>query len=158
MATADRPVLDDAELRRVESAFLHIVKSVMNASHRAGGGLDRAAYVTLVYLERHGTVRLTELASLLSVDGSTVSRQVRNLEDLSLLQRTEDPADRRASVIALTDIGRDELNRQRAARWAGISYALAAMPQLRRERILDLFDELAGATEAPVEVRARAAR
>ena len=158
MTTAQPPVLDDAELRRVESAFLHIVKSVMNASHRAGGGLDRAAYVTLVYLERHGTVRLTELASLLAVDGSTVSRQVRNLEDLSLVQRAEDPVDRRASVIALTDVGREELNRQRAARWAGVSYALAAMPKLRRERILDLFDELAGATDLPCDSRAKATR
>lgn len=126
---------------------------MLNGSHRLKGGLDRAGYVTLVCLERNGTVRLTELATLLQLDSSTVSRQVRALEDAGLVERAEDPGDRRANVIALTDIGHTELNRQRAARWAGISLALAEMPVTRRARILDLFDELSAAVDQPTESR-----
>src|SRR3954471_2226563 len=68
--------------------------------------VDRAAYLTLSRLHDHGTSRMSDLAAILCLDLSTVSRQVRSLEDLGLIGRTSDPEDRRAYVLEPTESGR----------------------------------------------------
>jgi DNA-binding MarR family transcriptional regulator len=68
--------------------------------------VDRAAYFILARLTDAGTARMSELAALLSLDLSTVSRQVRSLEDLDLVGRTPDADDRRAYLLTPTDAGR----------------------------------------------------
>jgi DNA-binding MarR family transcriptional regulator len=68
--------------------------------------VDRAAYLTLSRLDDHGTARMSELAGVLCLDLSTVSRQVRALEDLGLVGRTSDPEDRRACLLQPTESGR----------------------------------------------------
>jgi DNA-binding MarR family transcriptional regulator len=50
-----------------------------------------------------------ELASHSGLDQSTVSRAVATLVGLGLLERVPDPADRRASILAVTAAGRDVL-------------------------------------------------
>jgi DNA-binding MarR family transcriptional regulator len=69
--------------------------------------VDRAGYLTLARLHDHGTTRMSELAAVLCLDLSTVSRQVRALEDLGLIARTPDSDDRRAYVLELTAAGRE---------------------------------------------------
>ena len=63
-----------------------------------------------------GTVGLSALADELDVDLSTMSRQVRALEQSELLARSADPADGRAVVLALTPEGGELLKRMRATR------------------------------------------
>src|SRR4051794_32042767 len=70
------------------------------------GRVDRAAYLTLARLSDLGTARMSELAALLGLDLSTVSRQVRALEELGLVGRTSDPEDRRAYLLEPTESGR----------------------------------------------------
>jgi DNA-binding MarR family transcriptional regulator len=73
-----------------------------------GEELDFAAIVLLKAL-MPGPLRLSALAGALDLDASTVSRQVRHLEDRGLLERTSDPDDGRASQVALSDLGRTRL-------------------------------------------------
>lgn len=68
--------------------------------------VDRAAYFILARLSDAGTARMSDLAALLSLDLSTVSRQIRSLEDLGLIGRTCDPDDRRAYRLEPTAAGR----------------------------------------------------
>ena len=56
-------------------------------------------------LQCAGPVRLSELAGRLHLDASTVSRQVRSLEDAGLIARTTDPDDRRATLLTATASG-----------------------------------------------------
>lgn len=62
------------------------------------------------WLMRHlyevGPVRFTELAAFQSVDKSTVTAQVRRLEDNHLVLRATDPTDRRAVLVRLSAKGR----------------------------------------------------
>ncbi|MEV7357449.1 MarR family transcriptional regulator [Kitasatospora sp. NPDC091276] len=102
----------------------------MDQVRTTGGGLgalDRAAYLLLDRLERHGPANVKALAESLGVDSSTVTRQVAPLVAGGLVGRVQDPADRRAVRLALTPVGsgrlvevrdgRAELTRRLTADW-----------------------------------------
>ena len=76
---------------------------------RAGLSLERAAYPLLRRIGEAATVRTSDVAGALSVDVSTVSRQVKQLELEGLVARQPDPTDGRASVLALTPAGHELL-------------------------------------------------
>jgi len=54
-------------------------------------------------------IRINDLAALVHCNQSVVSRQISGLEKRGLVQRRPDPRDARAILIALTDVGREEL-------------------------------------------------
>lgn len=70
-----------------------------------GESRDRSANWLLFAIWRHGPIRLAELATATYIDASTASRQTADLVDRGLLMRQADPADGRASLLALTDAG-----------------------------------------------------
>jgi DNA-binding MarR family transcriptional regulator len=146
--TGTTPALDADELRRVEASLLSIVRGVMHPSHQFDSGLDKAGYITLVHLDRCTAVRQTELAARMNLDLSTVSRQVRTLEELGLVRRDADPDDGRAQVLAVTAAGRREITRQRVRRWGHIGDRLAEVPEPDRTRFLDFLEQLAETSPA----------
>ena len=87
-------------------------------------GTDKAGYIALATLVEGGSVRLSDLASSLLLDVSTVSRQVRALEDGGLIARSADPDDGRASRLAATDRGRKAVSIVSAARSEQLAKAL----------------------------------
>lgn len=73
---------------------------------RAGGGsADPHTYRLLHQLHRRGTVRMTDLAEILELDASTVSRQLQQLDKSGLVQRSRHPDDGRAQAVAITAAG-----------------------------------------------------
>ena len=53
-----------------------------------------------------GTMRVSEAARMQGVDKSTISPQLRRLEQRGLLARTTDPSDGRVVLVTVTDEGR----------------------------------------------------
>ncbi|MDP9460359.1 MAG: MarR family transcriptional regulator [Actinomycetota bacterium] len=80
--------------------------------------LDGAAYGLLALLQDCGPLRAGDLVLRLGQDKSTVSRQVARLVELGLVERSVDPADGRAQVLAPSTEGSARLARIRAARRA----------------------------------------
>lgn len=78
--------------------------------------LERSAYGILCQLADEGPQRLGALAATFGLDPSTITRQVRALEDAGLAARTADQSDRRASILDLTREGREILDRTRSRR------------------------------------------
>ena len=76
-------------------------------------GLTMAQAKVLYLVHSAGTLRMSELASRLGVTISTTSAQVDRLAALGLLRRSEDLADRRHVLLAITDAGTDQLERMR---------------------------------------------
>lgn len=64
--------------------------------------LSPGAYKVLALLVRGGPTHAVVLATELSVDKSVISRIVRQLEDLGLVERGADPDDGRAFLISAT--------------------------------------------------------
>ena len=67
-------------------------------------------------LQDLGPLRAGDLVTRLGQDKSTVSRQVAKLVELGLVDRTADPVDGRAQVLAPSPEGSARLARIRAAR------------------------------------------
>jgi DNA-binding MarR family transcriptional regulator len=112
---------------------------------RAGvSGIDRASYWTLARLAEHAPLRLSELAHVLGLDLSTVSRQVAALERHELVERTTDPSDRRAAVVDLTAEGHRALEGLRSAARARLTDVMADWSDEERAelaRALTRFNE-----------------
>src|SRR5262245_24162753 len=65
-------------------------------------GLTRAQWVILARLERQPDLSQNELAALAEVSAMTIARLVDRLEELGLVKRCIDPADRRIWRLRLT--------------------------------------------------------
>src|SRR5215472_5146378 len=79
-------------------------------------GLSLTAAATLATLERSGPCRLTVLAAYEGVTQPAMTQLVDRLQGMSLLQRTQDPADGRVVQVRITGEGRALLARRRAVR------------------------------------------
>jgi len=119
-----------------EAVMLTLIALGRRMRHRAPGDqVDFSALPLLKTLAHQGPMRLTALAAELSVDASTVSRQVRQLEDRGLLERSEDPDDGRASRVAVSAHGRSCLEEGAQARRAIITDALQGWGGDDREQL-----------------------
>jgi DNA-binding MarR family transcriptional regulator len=113
------------------------VDSVIGAIHSvgrllrqrvAGSDLDPGSFWLLKTLAQQGPLRVTELAGCASLDTSTVSRHVSQLERAGLIGRTPDPADRRAQLVELSAAGRERLHTATAQRRALLTASLRNWP------------------------------
>jgi DNA-binding MarR family transcriptional regulator len=109
-------------LRELHGAVLEIV-SAMNRPQRdealireAGIPLDRALFPLLVSVERFGPIGIVELADRVGRDYTTVSRHVAKLERLGLVERQDNPADRRVREAVVSRKGKAMTDRLDAAR------------------------------------------
>ena len=118
--TVDTPLIDMPSIRRMPPApkdaragFAPLVAHVAREWRRAVDarlqvyGLTEATWLPLLRIARSETpMRQNELAASLSLDGSSVVRLLDALENSGLIERHEDPADRRAKSLVLTSRGR----------------------------------------------------
>ncbi|MDN5764873.1 MAG: MarR family transcriptional regulator [Humibacillus sp.] len=73
-------------------------------------GMETAAYPVMFTVHTMGPVGISDVAMVLHSDVSTVSRQVSGLFAHGLLDKQPDPADGRATLVSLTDAGRQSLD------------------------------------------------
>jgi len=107
-----------------------------------GLDLERAGYLLLGRIVADGPARVSTLADDLALDLSTVSRQVAALEAAGLVGRTTEASDRRASVIAATDLGVAVFDRNRAIWLATLRDLLADWTAAERAAFARLFARL----------------
>lgn len=133
---ADRIGNDLVRLQRVRDRTI--------AHAKATDGIDPAVYACLYRLIHDGPMRSSALAEAMYTDPSTVSRQVTQLVDRGLVERLPDPTDGRASVLDVTDSGREVAARIRSLRNDRLGQLLVDWPveDLREfTRLLDRFVE-----------------
>jgi DNA-binding MarR family transcriptional regulator len=87
--------------------------------------LDVTAYPLVSLIGWRGAMRPSELAAVLHLDKSTVSRQIDAAARLGLVGRAPDPDDARAVTVQLTDAARERLNALRTVRLERWRAALA---------------------------------
>ena len=86
-----------------------LMLAAKSSAPRVNAALDAGAYPTLFTIARLGPVGISDIASLVHSDVSTVSRQVSSLVSHGFLAKQSDPSDGRASLVSLTDAGHDVL-------------------------------------------------
>ena len=118
MPETKQPYVPDDRTRRI-SAVLDAIDDLvqhMSAGHNAAFleiGITMPQAKMLYLVASDGGVRMSALASRLGVTLSTVSGLVDRLVDGGLVDRHDDPADRRQVVLALTPQGARQLERFR---------------------------------------------
>jgi DNA-binding MarR family transcriptional regulator len=114
--------------------------------------LDSSIDALCGLLAERGPMRLTDLAAAMWLDKSTVTRQVATLEAAGLAARVADPSDGRASLVGLTDDGRDLLGRFRQGRREGMREVLedwSAEEVARFAGLLERFNRDVEAVQRP---------
>lgn len=101
--------------------------------------VERATYILLVHLVKDGPQRAGALAESVHSDPSTVSRQIAQLVKLGLVERTADPEDGRATLLAATAEGSRVFAENRRTRNERIAALMADWPAADRDRFAELL-------------------
>ena len=125
-----------------------VVARISRRLQRATSGvpLTPSEMAVLSTTVRTGPVGLGHLATEEAMNPTMLSRVVRNLETAGLLQREEDPEDRRAARVTATDDGRRLVERVRTEKADALNRALDRLAPDERavlEGALPLLEALA---------------
>ena len=117
---------DDETMRALEHEMGVLVRRIRRLiaerARMVHPDLSPVAYSMLMALNDSGPRRASDLVDIFSIDKGAVSRQVGALLDLGLIERSPDPEDRRAAILAITEEG---------------SRRLGTIADLRRREVLE---------------------
>ena len=137
--------MDEAN-RKIEQQMTVLLRRVQRIHLSTSAGdmtLERSAYGIMCQLADEGPQRLGALAAAFGLDPSTITRQVKSLEDAGLAARTTDATDRRASILDLTAEGREILDSTRLHRRTRLYEAMSDWTPAERSefgRLLERFN------------------
>ena len=130
-----------AAAEEVGRAMARLFRAASRAkAHDVASGGDYHAVPLLITLREAGPLRANELADAVWSDPSTVSRQLAMLVERGYVERSPDPADRRATLVALTERGSAVLDARMASRRRDLALMLAHWPPGQVRRLADLLE------------------
>ncbi|WP_136040686.1 MULTISPECIES: MarR family winged helix-turn-helix transcriptional regulator [unclassified Microbacterium] len=110
---SDTPEARATAVRALEAEFgeliTHFRRVISENANRVSPGLLPGAYKTFTTIARCETVTVSALSERMLLDKGQVSRMVRELEELGLVERSTDPADGRSFLLQLTPLGEERL-------------------------------------------------
>src|SRR4028118_987652 len=142
--TSGRMTAESDDLLR---SLFQLMQQLRQAPH--DDVVERPALIILARLKERGALRLSDLASDVCLDVSTMSRHVRALEERGFVERSTDPADGRASLLTLTAAGRKVLATAWASRRAWMDRSLDGWSAADRQVLTDALERFAGALSSP---------
>ena len=114
---------------------LVMVRLTRALRHQGSINLSPSQVSALASVDEFGPLRISALAAIESVGAPVATRVVASLEELDLLKRTEDPEDRRASLVELSEHGRELLAKLWSQRTIGLSSRLEQLSPAERTRL-----------------------
>jgi len=134
-----------AEASQLRSAIVRLSRRLRN--ERAVDSMSDGQLAVLGILKVHGTHTLGELADRERVSAPSMNRTVNCLEEVGLVSRTPDEADRRKVNIALTAAGIAVVEETLRRRDAWLEDALLELSGDERRRLRDAVDVIARMAE-----------
>ncbi len=107
---------------------LAIARTARRLRQEAGTDLSAALTAALATVEQRGPLTPSELAAAERVKRPTATRILARLEELDLVERTDDPSDGRSSLVASSAEGRALLRRLRKRKNAYLARRLRELP------------------------------
>ncbi len=150
MSAKDLDALEAALVALYTATWRH--KAWENIQQSAGVSLDKSSASLLKVVKSCGKskCRIQDIAHCLSIEAPSVSRTVQELERQGLLERQADSTDRRASNVALTALGEQQLSKLQAAKRARLKTALHDWPTQDRADLTRLINKLASSFETSI--------
>jgi DNA-binding MarR family transcriptional regulator len=138
---------DESILReQLRSLVRHL--GLLEKSDAESGGVTLTQCHALVEIGRRGSMNLNELAEVLGVDKSTMSRTINRLVDGGLATRALGDGDRRYVVIRLTESGRRFFEDTETGMADYYENVLARIPAQKRAQVLESLSLLNAALSA----------
>ncbi|MFI7404878.1 MarR family winged helix-turn-helix transcriptional regulator [Streptomyces sp. NPDC049541] len=135
-----------AEAARIRRGVMRLNRRLRQ--ERGAGSLSANQLLVLGHLHRHGPATPGEVAAAERQRPQSLTRVFAELQAEGLVAREPDTADRRQSVLSLTEAGRRALERDMAERDAYLSRALDSLSPTERgvlELAVALMERLADA-------------
>jgi DNA-binding MarR family transcriptional regulator len=105
-------------------------------------GIPMACSKLLGILNEHGPKRFTELARITGTGARSLTQTVDILERDKLAQRQPDPADRRATLVNITDLGTSTYLRSVTPRLEAFDYVFGALSDAERTSFVNALRAL----------------
>lgn len=135
------------------TALLTASRALVGVSARSLSDVEEtvtvAQFRVLVVLATHGHTTLVQLATRLGVNASTAQRQVDRLVREGLVDRQENPDDRREVVIAVTGQGAALVDAVTAHRREAIGRIVQHLPDSDRSALIAALEAFAAAANEP---------
>jgi DNA-binding MarR family transcriptional regulator len=132
MTTSDTREARTEAVRALEAEFGELInrfrRVISENANRVSPGMLPGAYKVFTTIVRRESITLSALADSLMADKGQISRTVRELEQLGLIQRTPDPDDGRSSLLSPTPEGLERLSAARAPQETTLVDALEEWP------------------------------
>ncbi|MEC0238495.1 MarR family winged helix-turn-helix transcriptional regulator [Paenibacillus dokdonensis] len=74
-----------------------------------GRGIDQVSSVILEYCSTHERVRPSDIAAMLKVNPSSITRRIQVMEEEGIIRLTKDSQDQRSVLVSITEKGENEL-------------------------------------------------
>lgn len=135
--------LDD--LRHGFGFLMHDATRLMNRYYDRrvrAYGITRTQWTLLTYLSRYEGVSQTKLAEYMDLAPMTLTRQIDKLEEDGLLDRRQDPQDRRTNLIYLTEKSQPLMNHMHDIAVEAKEAALKNFNHTEREQLRDFLSRV----------------
>lgn len=150
---ADLPEDRVAALRSLESSFSELFAQTRRLfaefAERISPGMLPGSYRLFSTVARRGPVTASELADELLLDKGHVSRMLKELVALGLIQSTPDEADRRSRLLSVTPLGLERLDAAREPMHDQLSTGLTAWSTEEINSLTDLLHAFATGVQPP---------
>ncbi len=142
---ASKASVSETEIDALQTACRALVAISARSIAAVEDKVDLAQFRALVVIASRGSVSLGELAEATRTHLSTASRLCDRLVSEDLLNRADDPANRRQLLLTLTGQGEAVVAEAMAERRAAMAPMLNAMPVSHRRDLVRLLGEFAAA-------------
>jgi DNA-binding MarR family transcriptional regulator len=144
-------VTDDETMRALEHEMGVLVRRIRRViaerARMVHPDLSPVAYSMLMALNDSGPRRASDLVDLFSIDKGAVSRQVGALLELGLIERSPDPEDRRAAILAITAEGSRRLEAIHEMRRHEVSERLSGWSDVGLQEFVAMMNRYNSALE-----------
>lgn len=113
--------------------------------HARATGLSMPQFSILMQLYHRGDCGISDISDRFAITTAAASQHVENLVQAGLIGRTEDPRDRRAKQIQLSEKGRALLHRGFTARYQWIDQLSKYVEPKDQEKVAEALSILADA-------------
>src|SRR5215207_4291670 len=134
-----------ADVELASHLRIALARTARRLRQEAGTGLSPSQTAALATIERHGPLTPSELARMERIQRPTATRIVGRLEDAGLVERVDDPADRRSFTVSATADGRGLMQKLRTRKNAYLARRLRGTSEEdleTLERAAEILEEL----------------
>ncbi len=141
-----KPTQFSKTLRAWMDTFMH--RSMRGWSHFAKStGLSMPQFSILMQLHHKGPCGMSEIGERFDISAAAASQLVDKLAQAGYLARTEDPTDRRAKLLTLSDKGQELIHQGAEERHRWMDDLAATLSAEEREKVSEALILLTSAVE-----------